>query len=186
MPRRLPCLLLLLVMLSGVSGWAQHPEPAVPAQLAVVVMLRVLSYDPGFAGRGGDDFVLLVAGKPGDASDKVLVDLASLPQTKLAGRQLRVERAGPDALEGAAVQHKAGAVLLVGSDSSGVVSAALKAGARANAYTLTLDEGALRQGVMLGVGTKDGRPQPLINPVALKAANVALPQSVLKVARLVQ
>lgn len=178
-------LLAVWLAVAPAAAWAQPAEASVPAPLALVVMLRVLTYDAAFATHGGDDFVVLLSGKPGDASDKVLADLTGMAQTKLAGRLLKVERVAPDTLEAAVVQKKAGAVLVLATDAGGV-AAGLKAAQKGNAYTLAFAEEALRHGVMLGVGNKDGRPQPLLNPAALKAASVALPQSVLKVARLVQ
>lgn len=153
----------------------------VPQQLALVVMLKVLTYDASFSSRGDGDFVVLVPWAPGhrEQAEALTALGAGLSLRTINSRSLRfvaVPLAELTAAKGAAV------LFHPGFDADAARSV-LEVG---HLYTMAFDEALVREGVMLGVGSNDGRPQVLVNVAASRKLGVELASAVLKVARAIQ
>jgi hypothetical protein len=165
-----------------VAGAAAAEE--VPDELALKLMLRVLTYDANFDRRGTGDFVVQVAFEKGhEARAARLVELAArLGLTTIARRPLKLVAAP---LEGLDVS-KSGAVLVAPGTSAAVAHDVVKAATGGKLYTMAFDEAVVKDGAMIGVASNDGRPQVLLNVVTARAIGADLNSAVLKVARTFQ
>jgi hypothetical protein len=157
---------------------------AVPPSLALMVMLKVLTYDSGFPARGGGTFVVVVPYAPaeqGSADEAVSVashvDLHSINDRRLKFVAVPLANLG---------ETKASAVLLPVGLSTASAKEALQVAARAKLYTLAFDESLVRAGAMLGVTVNAGKPQVVVNVSAARASAVDFSASVLKVAKTYQ
>lgn len=154
----------------------------VPAPLALMVLLKVLTYDAHFAERGAGDFVVLVPFGVGDesrASD--LVERAKgLELKSINERPLKFTVVPAEALGGG---KGASAVLLHAGFPEDAARSVLAAATKARLYSLALDEPLVKQGAMLSVASNAGRPQVVLNVTTARAIGAELGPSVLKVAR---
>ena len=172
----------LAVAVAVVSASAQAQE--VPGHLALMVMLKVLTYDTNFASRGSGDFVVLVpfakgdAGRAADTVEKAEgVDLHSINDRALKFVAVPVSELG--ATKGSAVLLHAGMAAEVAKDIVGQAT-------RARLYSLAFDEALVKEGSMLGVASNGGKPQVLINVTTARSAGVDFAPAVLRVARTFQ
>lgn len=165
-----------------VAGSARAQE--VPPQLALMVMLKVLTYDTHFGDRGGGDFVVLVPFTVGDesrASD--LVDKAKALELKsINERPLKFMVVPAENLGGGT---RASAVLLHAGFPEGAARDVIAAANKARLYSLALEESLVKRGAMLSVASNAGKPQVVLNVTTARAIGAEMGPSVLKVARTV-
>jgi hypothetical protein len=155
-----------------------------PPALAITVMLKVLTYDSAFAGRGSGDFVVLVPYGPKEEDDarEVVAAGEAVEQKAIVGRPIRfvavpIADLAVRALTGAAViAHKK-----IQADQAKSIA---KAAGRL--YLLALDPALVDDSFMVGVGVNAGRPQVVINVRVARAAGAEFAPAVLKVAKAVQ
>lgn len=161
---------------------------AAPANLSLLVMLKILTYDANFAARGDGDFVVLVAHGPEQQQQlsEATGAIAALKQSKLQARPLRFVPVPMAELAAAVKLHSASALLLIKDTTGEPLRESLKIANAQKLYVLALDPQAVEEGAVLGVENRDGKPQVVINVQAAKTAGVAFPVSVLKIARAVQ
>jgi hypothetical protein len=154
----------LSVLLAASLG---HAEDQVPDALGLMVMLKVVSYDTAFASHGSGDFVVLVPFAPGQESKAVA--LAAV------GTTLEVKTIKERALHFlptplAELDSKKGtAVLLYFGFPADTLKTTLEKARAQKLYVLTFEEARVRDGVLLGVGLSNGKPQPLVNVAAARA-----------------
>ena len=177
------------VFAAGVSlALLLAPAPAlaqeVQAPLALMVMLKVITYDANFAARGSGDFVVLVPYAPGQPTKAAAtvelargMELRSIKERKLRFLALPVAEL---------TQTKAEAVLLHPGISGEVAREALQLAAAAGLYTLAFDEQLVRDGAMLGVASSEGRPQVLVNVTSARGIGADISGTVLKKAKTYQ
>jgi hypothetical protein len=166
-------------------------ETRVPAKLAVLVMLKVLTYDKNLAARGDGDFVILVAYEPGQAGARSEVEAMAveLKGALLQSRAVRFEYAefqNEAALKKAVADRGAKALLLLPGLSANGLTAASSVSIQSQIYSLSLDPALVEKTVAVGVANKDGRPQIVLNLAAARRVNAAFEPSVLKLAKLIQ
>jgi hypothetical protein len=156
----------------------------VPQKLALMVMLKVLTYDANFATRGSGDFVVLVPfvkGEQARAAEAVekagSVDLHSINERALKFIAVPLGELG--AAKGSAVLLHAGMADEVARE---VVAHATKA----RQYSLAFDEALVKEGAMLGVASNAGKPQVLLNVATARSIGAEMSPAVLKVARTYQ
>lgn len=156
----------------------------VPGNLALMVMLKVLTYDVNFAARGTKEFVVLVPyakGSEARANDTIAMAEAMDLQA-INGRALKYLPVPVADVAGA----KASAVLLHAGMSLEVAREVLAVAARARWYSLAFDEALVRDGAMLGVVSNGGRPQVVVNVPTARSIGAELGPAVLRVAKAIQ
>lgn len=157
-------------------------EPEVPPRLGMLVLLKVLTYDAGFEKHGTGDFVVSVPFSPGreEAAQALLQELAALEIKTIKQRPLLFERVS-------VAEKKAAHAVLVSSalDDEGRRQV-IERCRQARQYSLALAEGAVREGVLLGVAPVGARLQPVLNATTARASGVEFSTSVLKLVRVVQ
>jgi hypothetical protein len=156
----------------------------VPSQLALMVMLKVITYDTGFAGHGGGEFVIAVPYAKGEeaSANEAVATSEAIDLKSINDRPLKFVTVPAAELS----SNKASAVLLHAGMSAGTAREVLAHAAKAKLYSLAFDEQLVKDGAMLGVASNGGKPQVLINVVTARAAGVEFGPSVLKVARTFQ
>lgn len=169
------------LVLVGASAHA-----AVPPQLGVVVMLKVLTYDVGFAQRSSGDFVVCVPTSEQNADlSTAFGAIGPVGTTMLAGRKVRLR---PVPLDAAATlaEQKASALLLLPGLTPKQVQAWSQAAALLKVYSLSLVPADAQESVLLSVEEADGKPRPVLNKKLAGALSASFPPSVLRLARVVQ
>jgi len=167
---------------------AAAPADEVPLSVGATVLLKVLTYDASFDGRGSGDFVVLVPHAPDRKAeaDVAMEALAPLTKSKLKARALSFVPVRAAELAGAIETKRASAILLLRGSSSDLIAEAARLGKSARVYTLGASEDSVQNGVALGVTVKDSKPQVLINVAQSRAEGMDFPQSILKLARVVK
>ncbi len=162
------------------AGAARAQE--VPPQLALMVMLKVLTYDGHFAERGGGDFVVLVPyAKGGEGRAAELVEKAQgLELKSINERPLKFLAVAASELGGGT---RASAVLLHAGFPPDAAQEVLAIATKARLYSLALDEALVKQGAMLSVASNAGKPQVVLNVTTARVVGAEMGPSVLKVAR---
>lgn len=161
----------------------------VPAKLALLVMLKVLTYDKNLAARGEGDFVVYVATEAGQDEARREVELAA---NDLAGASLRArpvkfvygEIGDAAALKRQLESRKAQAVLLLPGVTPDGVRTVQRVAAETRVYTLSLDPRLVEKSLALGVANEAGRPRIVLNLEAAKQVNASFEPAILKLARI--
>jgi hypothetical protein len=174
-----------VLLLSPMPALAQE---FVPPELAAKTVLRALAYDRALKGRAGEELLLAVVAKAGDAGDDAgafaaaLKALGSVTVQELPLRAVQVT-AGSGAEAAAKLAGLKASVVYVGagfdaSEVAGLQAAALKAQAlttyRAPGYEEVL---------ALGVLPRDGKLRIVVKLAAAKAAGAELDPQLLKLAQ---
>lgn len=187
------CLGLSACLIAALSGpgyaWAQPSAGEVPPKLALMVMLKVLTYDRNLPNRGGGDFVVVIATEPAQEAGRREVEVAikELRNAALRARPVRFVFASIEPGENLRRQlsdSKAQALLLLRGASPQGVELAARAGVDAQAYLLSLDPALVERTVAVGVANEGGRPKILINLTAARLVNAVFEPAVLKHARI--
>jgi hypothetical protein len=174
-----------LALCGALVALSAHAQD-VPHSLALMVMLKVLTYDATFSSRGAGDFVVLVPFGAGDeAKAAAAVDIASGMELRtINGRTLKFIAVPAAELAGGA---KASAVLLHSGMPLAAARDAVAAAGRSRLYSLAFDEALVRDAAaMLSVASNAGRPQVVLHIGTARAIGAEFGPSVLKVARTVQ
>ncbi|MBL8933384.1 MAG: DUF4154 domain-containing protein [Archangium sp.] len=170
-----------LLLLCALRAFAE-PTTEVPPRLATLVMLKVLTYDAGFEGRGQGDFVVAIPFSKGAerAAEAVRVSLADLDIKTIKQRSLVFRTAAWGS------KLTADAVLVSSALSADDVRGVVQASRAAKQYSLTFDERQVGEGVLLGVASVNGKPQPVLNVSTARVLGAEFSPSVLKLVRAVQ
>lgn len=176
--KRLATLLCVVLTLPAFG----QTEPEVPPKLAMLVLLKVLTYDAGFEKRGQGDFVVTVPFSTGReaAADELLASLATLDIKTIKQRKLVFQRLP------VATTSSSDAVLVSPALDDAGLRQALERSRAARQYSLSLSEVAVRSGALLGVASIAGKPQPVVNVSTARAMGVEFSASILKLVRTVQ
>lgn len=172
---------------SGVGMGSGEP---VPAKLALLVMLKVLTYDKNLAARGEGDFVVYVAVEPGQEPARREVEQAA---AELRGAALRArpvkfvygEVGTAEALGKQLQAHRAQALLVLQGLSAPGLAAVTRVAGESRVYTLSLDPLLVERSVAVGVTNDAGRPKILLNLSAARLMNATFEPAVLKLARII-
>lgn len=158
----------------------------VPAKLALVVMLKVLTYDAQFPTKSDADFLIVVPAK-GDAAEvrHALDELQAVAATRLSGRTVKLEVVAPEKPAELGDRHAAAVLFLAGTPAA-TVKAWSSAAEHARCYSLGLDTPRDDDPVLLGVEEADGKPRVVVNRAAASAIGAQFAPAVLKVARVVR
>lgn len=176
-----------VVLLAVLAATAARAEDRVPANLALQLLLKVVTYDQSFGGRGDGDFVVLVPSSSAEtAALSEAMSAAKAMPPKIQNRTLKFVPVGWDTLAAAISEQNASAVLLISGASDTQITSAVKAATGKKLYSLSLDPSYVEQGALVGVAVKDGKPQLVIHLTAAKDAGITFPSSVLKIAKTVR
>lgn len=180
----------LLVCLQAPLARADDAKTA-SRKVAVLLLLKVLTYDKGFDDRGSGEFVVLLAGEPGQRTERdALWDAiqATAPKT-IRSRPLKFVRFDLDGrsdLDERVREAKASAMVVMPGLSASSVETIARVTGPHRLYTLGLDRQAVERGAALGVDTgEDGKPQIVINRPTSQAAGVDFEQSLLQRAKVI-
>lgn len=166
-------------------GAVARAQEAAPAQLSLLVMLKVVTYDQGFPLRGDGDFVVLVPNTPAQTAQlqEAMDGVKGMAQNKIQARTLRFVPVAMDAFGKAISEQKASAVLVLPGTSDAQLSSIATAARDNKLYSLSLDPSFVTTKIAMGVINNGGRPQVVINLAAAKELGLSFPTSVLKIAR---
>jgi hypothetical protein len=179
------CVLAAIVAVGG--GQALAAE--VPAELGLLVMLKVLTYDSAFAGRGGDgEFLILVpfAVSHAERAQELVATGAGLSTRSIQGRRLAFEPVPLADLDAQIAARTPAALLVPGDTPAAAVKQIAAIGDKARLYTMSLDEGLVKTGLTVGVALNNGKPQVIINATAAKQIGAEFSNAVMRVARVYQ
>jgi hypothetical protein len=156
--------------------------------LALTLMLKVITYDNAFARTGEGAFVVLVpyAGAEREQADEVVSAADTLTQKMILHRNLKFVPVKVDELAAKAAELKASALLLHTGAASSLTRHTVSVAAQLHIYSMAMDPERVDEGIALGVGTNNGKPQLVINIPSARAEGCDFQPSVLKVARTVQ
>ncbi len=160
----------------------------VPAPMAVVVMLKVITYDAAFDAENRSDFVVCIpyVAAQKSAAEQTVKALEGVASSKLGAHKVRVKAIDAEHLAAALEAEHASAVLLLPETPKAVALEQRDLATKRKLYMLALDPAMVSaQHAMLGVAEENGKPKIVLNTTLAKAAGVELSASVLKVARLV-
>lgn len=183
--------LLLAVALGSAPLASASAQEGVPPKLALLVMLKVLTYDKNFAARGKGDFIVLIAHEPSRAAarDELLATASQLRENAIQSRPLKfVSAPAGSAKELGEAAQKLGAAAIVAVPGTSAATAGIIAqvAKERSLYSLALDPPLAEKELVLGVVNKDGRPQIIINLPAAKDINATFEPTVLRLARVIQ
>lgn len=190
MTRRANLLLVTLAWFGGLLAPSRaSAEEAVPPELALKVMLKVLTYDASFQRQGDGDFVIAIAWPEGaeGARDAAMKAAGMLAEKSIQGRALRfvpVSYGSEGAISELARRLGAAAVLAPGGLKDGDYAAIARAARSLKVYGLALVPAGAEAGLVLGVANNNGRPQVLLHRESSQAIGASWPPAVLKLARL--
>jgi hypothetical protein len=158
-----------------------------PTALALTLMLKVITYDTAFTRTGEGTFVVLVpwAGDSARAEEVVAV-AGTLSQKVILHRSLRFVAVKSSELSAKISELHPSALLAPQGTPVSVARDIARAAADAKIYSLALDVERVQDGIALGVGTDNDKPQLNINMSAARAEGCDFQPSVLKIAHTVQ
>lgn len=183
--KRLSRILIACTVAGGLvlAPFAQAAEP--DASTVSKLMIRVLGYDRSLSVKDRDALVVAVIQAPGDDKDSLVT---ALGRQRLYGKKVRVvevEYAGPTELNQRLMEADPHAVYVgPGLDKSvGLIVGIARA---RSIRTFTGTENYVRQGVGVGIVTRRGRPQVLVNLSASKADGAQLDANLLRFAEVLR
>lgn len=187
MLRRSVVLLWLMALAS--PGPALAADEAVRPELALTLMLKLLTYDPRFAALPAGDFVVLLVHSPEQtkALEAAQAALQGLTQSRVQGRPIKLQAVSAQALVETTSKSRPGALLVLAGASREQVELVGRLGRELRIYTLSLDPTLVGgPALLLGVSRGDGKPLPVLSTSAAQALEVSFPQAVLRVVRTVR
>ena len=158
-----------------------------PLELGTTVLLKVVTYDTTFDARSPGEFVVLIPyADDGSRALAAVEQLANVARSRIRARPLSFHAVKSTELSAEAKARKASAILALEGTPDSVLAEIARAGKELRAYTLGLGEDAVKASVAIGVTMHDGKPQITVNIERARSTGVELPQSILKVARLLR
>jgi hypothetical protein len=179
-------------ILLGLPAVGHPADMPVPADTQVPLLLKILTYDRNLASKTGSDLVVGVVFDSGNrasaaAADKVGTALYAMKGRTVKGRPLKwfaVEYTGAADLEKVVRSKGIGVFYLTpGNDANVVDIVALSR--RLGVTSMTGVPDYVRQGISIGVGYSQDRPQILINLSSARAERSDLDASLLRIATIV-
>jgi hypothetical protein len=187
---------LAFALLLAPMGFASSPEAqeiAVPVEVQIPLLVKILGFDRKLAARSDNELVLgiLFQGKyrtSANVADEVKDAVRRLPAGAMGGRRIRAVAIDLDdatGLDAALSQHRI-AVLYVSPLRAADIRA-LTAICRASQVTSVTGVPAyVETGISIGIGIKGERPEIVINLAASRAEGADLNAQLLKLARIVE
>lgn len=159
---------------------------AVSPELAVVVMLKVLTYDPGFDKHVPGDFLLVVPVSKDNAEQAAaLKEIQPVGATLLAKHSVRVKTVAAESTAALSDPNTSAVLFLPGTPAS-VLDQWSQVAQSQKVYSLSLVPSDADEKVMLSVDAVEGKPQLVMNYRLAIALGVVFPPSVLKVAHVIR
>lgn len=177
-----------LLLLMCAAGAVAFGDEGVPPRVAVQALLKVLTYDRNFQSHGSGDFVVLLVheGGLGGLRERVLAATQELAGSRIQGRMLQfveVELSGENALRDAVERARPSALMVLPSVSDAGLSAVTQVARERRLYTLALDPQLVEKTVAVGVSSRDGQPQILLNALAARQLQAEFDPAVLRLAK---
>lgn len=175
---------LMLLASGGRLEAEERPSP----KLAMVLMLKALTYDRNFSSHGSGEFVVLLVHDRGHlrAAEEVLTAVAELRGTRIQGRPLRFIKAefkDASALRALVQGEQVTAVVALPGLATHAVASLAEVARAQRLYTLTLEPSFAEKEFAVGVISKNGRLQLLINPSAARQVDASFEPTVLQLAK---
>jgi hypothetical protein len=181
---------LLLVLGTAMPAAAQ--EVALPAAVHLPLLVKVLSFDRNFSGRGGETVVVGVLYQAkyrasATVADEVRQALGRLSRSDTGGYLVRVVSIDLDASvdPGQAVSRERIAVLYVGPLRAYSLADITSVTRSAGVTTVTGVPDYVETGLAIGIDLRGGRPEIVVNLAAAKAEGADLSARLLGVARVI-
>lgn len=177
-----------LLLLMCAAGAVVYGDEGLPPRVAVQALLKVLTYDRNFQAHGSGDFVVLLVHEGGQSGlrERVLAATQELAGSRIQGRALQfveVELSGEAALRDAVERARPSALMVLPSVSDAGLSAVARLARERRLYTLALDPQLVEKAVAVGVSTREGQPQILLNAVAAQQLQAEFDPAVLRLAK---
>jgi hypothetical protein len=190
--RRLALASLALLGLGLAAGSARAESMAVPAELQVKLIFKVLTYDRQLEARSGGDLVVGIVHDPRDrdaslAADQVASNLYKFRDKTVKSLPIRyflIEYTGPRDLEGF-VRQKGVNLLYLTPGSAKFVCEVVRISRAQRVTTVTGVPEYVRQGVSVGIGSRQDRPQLLVNLPGSRAEGSEFDASFLRLATVI-
>jgi hypothetical protein len=184
--------LLGAALLLGIGVEVRAAEMLVPAETQVPLLLKILTYDRNLAQKSGSELVVGVIFNSSNrassgAADKVGTALYGMTGRTVKGRPLRwfaVEYTNVNDLE-SAVRSKGIGVFYLAPGNDVHVPDILALCRRLGVTSMTGVPEYVREGVSVGVGYAQDRPQILINLSSARAERSDFDASLLRIATIV-
>jgi hypothetical protein len=185
---RSPAVWLSLILLVA-SGSARAADESVRPELALTLMLKLLTYEARFASLPSGDFVVLLVHSPEQSAalEAARTSLRSLTQVLVQGRPIKLQAASTQSLEDVTAKARAGALLVLAGAPREQLELVGRLARERRIYSLSLDPALIGgPNLLMGVGQGNGKPLPVLSTSATQALEVSFPQSVLRLVRTVR
>ena len=192
--RRIGVAVLLLALLHAGPARAEVPEAEAKAFARLgLIALRVLAYDKNLAARasGGEVTIVVVSGSTPAARrerERWVAGFALMPKVKVGGRAVRIHAVDFESEQAfdelAAAQRPAAVIAL--PDLGAELPAVRRVARARKALTFARHEGAVREGIAVGLIASDDKDEIVINLGAARAEGVRFDAGLLQLARLVE
>jgi len=183
------CALVLLTLVAALSLPARADSMAVPADLRVPILMKVLAYDRQFDTKAAGALTIGIIYSPSDGSSSKATDQISDTLYKLAGKTVRkvpvkyfqIEYTTPAELE-AFVKAKSVNVFYVAPGNDKSLPEILKLSQARGITTLTGVPEYVKRGVAVGVTMAQDKPQILINLPSARSEGSEFDANLLRIA----
>lgn len=188
-PIRFKSLLGRVVVILGLATSARAESMAVPAQMQVPILMKVLAYDRQFDAKTGNALTIGIIYTASDPSSSKATDQISDTLYGFAGKTVRkvpikyyqIEYTTPAELE-AFVRAKGVNVFYVAPGNDKALPAILKLSQSRGITTLTGVPDYVKRGVSVGVGLSQDKPQILINLTSARSEGSEFDANLLRIA----
>jgi hypothetical protein len=178
---------LVLIALAGARARARAEE--IPPEKRAVILVRALAYDANLKVRAGNNLVLAILGRSGDAcAAAMLRGFTMLGTPKVAGFPMRMTGlvyTTPDVLAGAITQQGIDVLFLCDSLQPDL-PAVLEVARKQQVLTMGSSEEQVSRGATLGVVFQEARASLLVNLGAAKSVGAAFTSDLLRVAKVIR
>lgn len=178
-----------VVVILGLATSARAESMAVPAQMQVPILMKVLAYDRQFDAKTGSALTIGIIYTASDPSSSKATDQISDTLYGFAGKTVRkvpikyyqIEYTTPAELD-AFVRAKGVNVFYVAPGNDKALPAILKLSQSRGITTLTGVPDYVKRGVSVGVGLSQDKPQILINLTSARSEGSEFDANLLRIA----
>lgn len=191
MPRKKSPLMVSLFLLPWCLGLSAEQDMAVPLDVQYPLFLKILTFDRNLQMRAGEELVIGVVYQPRvraswlakDALMK-LIDTSSIQAKNLPVRGVPIEARSPEHLARAIEIHRVD-VLYVGPLRAVAIKDVTSVSRPRHVITLTGMPRYVDDGLAVGIGLAQERPEILVNLAAARAEGADFKAQFLKLARII-
>jgi len=180
----------------GLALLAQAPSllaQGLPASAQVPLILKVLTYDRQFEAKTSPEVKIGIVYSPGDAESSKATDAITAILNKFSGKTVKklpikywtIEYVSPARLE-AVVKERGINVIYVSPGNDNNLAAIVRLSQASKITTTTGVPDYVRSGIAVGIGSRRGKPQILINLEAAKSEGSEFDASLLRIATVVR